>query len=265
MGGAASAPKKVQHKLKKSEEEVIRLMLPVFYNSTPIDAKERKMAMDSWNLILDDQSPIFRERKGKPDFPYQSCVTFFYDSFYTRLFDIHPTCRHMFKSGMRAQGKFLVKMISLALSELDDPEQFDKNLVKLAEIHYERGVKSVEYGVVGEVLFFVLRQCLGPNVYLQSIHSVWVKVYSRMLRTIVPIAVALELKGNRTAAQTGEKKERPAIRASYMFSQAQTMAFSQAAELAEEADKDEMVELKSEKIRTGEITKVQGSTKNKAA
>lgn len=119
-------------------------MLPVFYNSTPIDAKERKMAMDSWNLILDDQSPVFRERKGKPDFPYQSCVTFFYDTFYTRLFDIHPTCRHMFKSGMRAQGKFLVKMISLALSELDDPEQFDKNLVKLAEIHYERGVKSVE-------------------------------------------------------------------------------------------------------------------------
>lgn len=102
------------------------------------------MAMDSWNLILDDQSPVFRERKGKPDFPYQSCVTFFYDTFYTRLFDIHPTCRHMFKSGMRAQGKFLVKMISLALSELDDPEQFDKNLVKLAEIHYERGVKSVE-------------------------------------------------------------------------------------------------------------------------
>lgn len=50
-----------------------------------------------------------------------------------------------------------------------------------------------------------------------------------------------------------------------MFSQAQTMAFSQAAELVEEADKDEMVELKSEKIRTGEITKVQGSTKNKAA
>lgn len=144
MGGAASTPAKVQHKLKKSEEEVIRLMMPVYYNSTSIDAAERKLAQDSWNLILDDKSPLFKERKGKPDFPYQSCVTFFYDTFYTRLFDIHPTCRHMFKNGMRSQGKFLVKMISLALSELDDPEKFDRNLVKLAEIHYERGVKSVE-------------------------------------------------------------------------------------------------------------------------
>lgn len=144
MGGGASAPSTVQHKLKKSEEEIVRLMMPVYYNDTVIDAKENKMALDSWNLILDDQSPVFRERRGNSDFPYHTCVTFFYDTFYTRFFDIHPTSRHMFKNGMRAQGKFLVKMISLSLSELDDPVQFDKNLVKLTEIHYERGVKSVE-------------------------------------------------------------------------------------------------------------------------
>eukprot|EP01031_Cornospumella_fuschlensis_P040902 gene40902-49892_t len=51
-------------------------------------------------------------------------------------------------------------MISLALSELDDAEKFDRNLVKLAEIHYQRGVKAVEYGIVGEILFWVMRHVL---------------------------------------------------------------------------------------------------------
>jgi hypothetical protein len=80
-----------------------------------------------------------------------------------------------------------------------------------------------------------------------------------MLRTIVPIAVALELKGSR-GGHGEAAKERPTIRASYMFSPAQTMAFAQAAELAGE-DRDELVELKSEKIRTGEITKPTSSGK----
>ncbi len=52
--------------------------------------------------------------------------------------------RYLFKSGMRSQGKFLVQMISLSLSELADPAKFDKTLTKLAEVHYERGVKAVE-------------------------------------------------------------------------------------------------------------------------
>lgn len=148
MGGAPSNAKNDRatsaKSLHKSEAEIVRLMYPVFYNSEGITPEERKRASDSWQLILDDKSPEFLQHKGQPDFPYTTCVTFFYDSFYTRLFDIHPMCRQLFKNGMRSQGKFLVKMISLALSELDDPGKFDKNLVKLAEIHYERGVKAVE-------------------------------------------------------------------------------------------------------------------------
>lgn len=114
-------------------------------------------------------------------------------------------------------------------------------------------------------MFYVLRQCLGQDVYIQSIHQVWVKVYSRLLRTIVPVAIALELKGNRSA---DGPKERPTIRASYMFSQAQTMAFSQAQAAAgaseEEPDKDDGIELKSEKIRTGENTRQGASIRVRA-
>lgn len=126
-------------------------------------------------------------------------------------------------------------MITLALSELDDPEKFDRNLVKLAEIHYQRGVKAVEYGIVGEILFWVMRHVLGSynlpytiriapyttcntsctigaSTYVQAVHFAWVKVYSRMLTVIVPVAISMELKGGSVMVQ-----ERTSYGSSAMF------------------------------------------------
>jgi len=47
---------------------------------------------------------------------------------------------------------------------------------------------------VGEVLFWVLRQVLGAEMYSHAVHMAWVKVYNRMLSIIVPKAVALEVR-----------------------------------------------------------------------
>lgn len=246
MGGAASTsePAAVQYNLQKSEKEVVKLMMPVYFLQADITLEERKIASNSWDLILNEKSPYFLSRRGQPDFPYNSCVTFFYDSFYLRLFDVHPLCRHLFKNGMKSQGKFLVKMISLALSELDDRDKFDRNLVKLAEIHFQRGVKAVEYGIVGEVLFWVLKHCLGPTVYTQSVHVAWVKVYSRMLRTIVPVAVGYEIKGGAAAKST--HVDRSTIRDSFMFSD------NRVTPMAEIQEDDN--EVQSEKVRQAEST-----------
>lgn len=93
-------------------------------------------------------------------------------------------------------------------------------------------------GIVGEVLFYTLRMCLGKSIYLPSVHRVWVKVYSRMLRTIVPVAVALELKNIRNPAQASA--ERSARCSSYMFSQDQTQSFSHC--LSTEDGDDEAVD-----------------------
>jgi len=49
-------------------------------------------------------------------------------------------------------------------------------------------------GIVGEVLFWVLRQVLGAEMYSHTVHMAWVKVYNRMLSIIVPKAVALEVR-----------------------------------------------------------------------
>ena len=48
-------------------------------------------------------------------------------------------------------------------------------------------------GVVGEVLFWVMRRCLG-EAYDNPMHHIWVLIVSRMIKIMVPVAVAYELK-----------------------------------------------------------------------
>lgn len=101
-------------------------------------------------------------------------------------------------------------------------------------------------GIVGEVLFWCLKKCVGPSVYTQSAHNAWVKVYSRMLRTIVPIAVAFELKG-----QSESQASRVTMRDSFVFSASHalvTMVDNTADDPIEEQN------LESEKIRRAEPT-----------
>lgn len=108
--------------------------------------------------------------------------------------DVHPHCKPMFASGMKTQGKFLVGMIQLSLNQLANPEKFNGTLVKLAEVHNERGVKAVEYGIVGSVMFWTLEQCLGLTVWNEELATAWIKIFSKMLAVMVPIALAHEMK-----------------------------------------------------------------------
>lgn len=185
-------------KVKDSAKDIVKLMMPVYYNDSPCTREERDAASAVWQMILSNSAPAFLEqRKASQEFyrRFTTSIMYFSHCFYARLFNIHPMARDLFKD-MKSQGKFLVKMISLSLSEINDGAKFEQTLVKLAEIHNERGVKAVEYGVVGEVLIFAIRQTVGPDAFNPNVHIAWVKIYSRMLKTMVPVAVAHELRDN---------------------------------------------------------------------
>ena len=147
MGGATSrgpsATAGAGAHLRGGEEEIVKLMMPVYYNDKALTSEEYQIAEQAWNLILTDSSKEFNLRRKDPNFPHPSCIVFFYNSFYTRLFDIHPLARDLFKD-VQSQGKFLVKMISLSLSERADEKRYRQTLIKLAEIHNERGIKAAE-------------------------------------------------------------------------------------------------------------------------
>lgn len=145
MGGSQSAAIKAQG-VVDSKKDIVKLMMPVYYNDTMINKDEHASAASVWNMILTNTAPLYlQNRKTDQAFSRQfnTSIMYFSHNFYARLFNIHPLARDLFKD-MKSQGKFLVKMISLSLSEMSDADKFEKTLIKLAEIHNERGVKAVE-------------------------------------------------------------------------------------------------------------------------
>jgi hemoglobin-like flavoprotein len=205
---------------------IVKLMMPVYYNDSKILSDEQAAAAFTWQMILTNTAPEFLEkRKTSQEFrmKFSTSIMYFSHVFFERLFNIHPLAKDLFKD-MKSQGKFLVKMISLSLSEPTDKDKFETTLLKLAEIHNERGVKAVECksrmnislsfvsfimflsvcdyvdGVVGEVLLWAIRATIGPDAFNPTVHIAWIKIYSRMLRTMVPVAISFELK-NGSGAQ----------------------------------------------------------------
>lgn len=179
--------------VKRSVLDVVKIMLPVYFTREAITEDEIVIARRKWNLIVNDESQHFHKMKGLNGCEVNSCMSLFYDTFYRRLFDIHPECKPMFRSGLKSQGKFLVKMITMTLQLANQDEQFTEVMTKLAQVHNARGVKAIEYGIVGEVLFYSLKACLGPE-YDHPTHKAWVKIFSQMLMAIVPVAVTFEMK-----------------------------------------------------------------------
>ncbi len=54
------------------------------------------VARQKWNMILNDTSSYFQKMKGTPGYEQTSCISLFYDSFYSRLFDVHPVRNLLF-------------------------------------------------------------------------------------------------------------------------------------------------------------------------
>jgi hemoglobin-like flavoprotein len=171
-------------------------MMPVYFvANVEVTNRDITCCQNVWNLILDDQSPGYIEHKTSNEQAHPTCIVWFYHVFYERLFNIHPLCRPLFTKGVESVGAFLVQMVSMSLSQLRDSSKFQKTMTALAARHCERGVKASEYGVIGEVLFYSLRRCLGEGTYTPVVETAWKKIYSSMLRIIVPLVVTYERTG----------------------------------------------------------------------
>ncbi len=145
----------------------------------------------------------------------------FLDSVLKSAQQVASMCPHVFPSDLvlfrvmfsnvGIQGRFFAAFFSFVFTSMDDPILFRNRLHQLAVSHFKKGVKAVEYGIIGEVndttkpschdwfehdwyqvLFWTLKTCL-QDLYDKATHRAWVKLYSSMLAVIVPVAVKYEL------------------------------------------------------------------------
>lgn len=190
--GAGSSTKYLQGNAR----EIILLMMPVYYiNDAVISDRDLTLAKGAWLQIIEDRSEEYlKQKREDPSFDHASCISWFYSVFYARLFNIHPMCRPLFTSGIVSQGKFLVKMVSLILNSVKKKEKFVKTMEDLAMRHCERGIRGVEFGVVGDVLFYSLQKTIGIT-YTLEVETAWKKIFSSMLAIIVPLCIEYERTG----------------------------------------------------------------------
>jgi hemoglobin-like flavoprotein len=96
--------------------------------------------------------------------------------FYSRLFELDPTLRPLFKGDLKEQGRKLMDMLTLAVKGLDRPETLLPALAALGRRHAGYGVNKHDYETVGEALIWTLEQGLGPS-FTPEVREAWEAVY----------------------------------------------------------------------------------------
>ncbi|CAM9767772.1 unnamed protein product, partial [Chrysoparadoxa australica] len=100
--------------------------------------------------------------------------------FYTKLFEVAPEARPLFKAAQHAQAKKLTVMLAAAIRLAVDPPQLVNKLKKLARKHVGHGVVITQYAAVGEALLWSLETASGDK-WSSQMADAWWNAYSLMV------------------------------------------------------------------------------------
>jgi len=109
--------------------------------------------------------------------------------FYGRLFELDPSLRPLFKGDMEEQGKKLMRMIGIAVNNIDKLDEIVPAVQDLGVRHLDYGVKNSMYDTVGAALLWTLGQGLGDG-FTREVESAWADVYSLLATTMKEAATA---------------------------------------------------------------------------
>jgi hemoglobin-like flavoprotein len=105
--------------------------------------------------------------------------------FYSRLFEINPALKPLFKSDMKEQGRKLMSTIGTAVAAARNPGVLVGPLENLATRHVKYGVKPEHFDDVGQALIWTLEQGLGPN-FTPATRQAWICLYGELVAIMVP-------------------------------------------------------------------------------
>lgn len=101
------------------------------------------------------------------------------DMFYSRLFEIDPKLRALFKGDMTEQGRKLMAMIGFVVANLHRIEELIPTIQDLARRHAGYGVALTDYDTVGGALIWTLEKGLGPD-FTPPTRAAWVNCYGAL-------------------------------------------------------------------------------------
>jgi hemoglobin-like flavoprotein len=100
--------------------------------------------------------------------------------FYTRLFEMNPELRPLFRGDMQEQQRKFMQMMSLAVDGLEQTEQLVPMLYELGRRHIDPyRVQPQNYDSLGAALLWTLQQTLGA-AFTNEMRLAWSQAYRGM-------------------------------------------------------------------------------------
>ena len=111
------------------------------------------------------------------------------DLFYTRLFELDPSLRPLFKGDMKEQGVKLMTMIGTAVGGLDRLDSIVPSVQALGRRHVDYGVRDQHYDTVATALLWTLEKGLGA-AFTPDVKSAWTSAYGVLAGTMKEASAA---------------------------------------------------------------------------
>jgi len=105
------------------------------------------------------------------------------DLFYTRLFELDPSLRHMFPSDLAEQKHKLMMTLKFAVNSLSRLDELVPAVQALGRRHAGYGVKNEHYNTVAVALIWTLEQGLGA-AFTPEVKGAWIMVYTLLANTM---------------------------------------------------------------------------------
>lgn len=103
--------------------------------------------------------------------------------FYSRLFELDPALKPLFKADITEQGKKLMTMINVAVRGLNDLNKLVPAVQELGRRHVGYGVAEKHYDTVGAALLWTLEKGLGAG-YTPEVQEAWTTTYTILATTM---------------------------------------------------------------------------------
>ena len=103
--------------------------------------------------------------------------------FYTRLFELDPALRPLFKNDLSVQGRKLMTMLNAAVRGLDHLDALAPAVKDLGRRHVAYGVTAEHYGTVALALLWTLEQGLGDG-FTPEVRHAWTEAYTVLATTM---------------------------------------------------------------------------------
>mmetsp|Transcript_16243 Transcript_16243/g.17595 ORF Transcript_16243/g.17595 Transcript_16243/m.17595 type:complete len:253 (-) Transcript_16243:868-1626(-) len=208
-GGGTNAPSMNDMIAKKTEIEVIRAVLPIYYTKGDPTPEEKQILASTWKTLINGQGADYLKFRSENPHERRSPGEHFGSHFYSRYFEVNTTARPLFTKPTSKQAMLLANMITFIIREVEigtEDGKITKTLTVVANSHNRMGIRAHEYGTFGEVLFWAIRLSLGPQVYTTQVHRAWIKFYSKILAVVLPLVVKYEIEHKGEIKQSEERR-----------------------------------------------------------